>query len=104
MVEISQRISMTSRAAARFSTMEDMLGSLGVWGGFCLRAIGERILSGIDAVSRGIVRDRSAGGVGFRAILLNLKAWKKLCYSGKRNVHPVNVWFTSSCVRRSISN
>lgn len=33
MVEISQRISMTSRAAARFSTMEDMLGSLGV-GGF----------------------------------------------------------------------
>jgi hypothetical protein len=55
MVEISQRISMTSRAAARFSTMEDMLGSLGVWGGFCLRAIlvGKRILSGIDAVSRG---------------------------------------------------
>ncbi len=33
MVEISQRISMTSRAAARFSTMEDMLGSLGVGGG-----------------------------------------------------------------------
>ncbi len=32
MVEISQRISMTSRAAARFSTMEDMLGSLGVGG------------------------------------------------------------------------
>lgn len=80
MVEISQRISMTSRAAARFSTMEDMLGSLGVWGGFCLRAIlvGKRILSGIDAVSRGTVRDRSAGGVGFRAILL--KTWKELCW------------------------
>jgi len=55
-------------------------------------------------VSRGTVRDRSAGGVGFGAILLNLKAWKKLCYSGKRNVHPDNIWFTSSCVRRSISN
>jgi len=58
-------------------------------------------------VSRGTVRDRSAGGVGFRAILL--KTWEEVLmavvfYSGKRNVHPVNIRFTSSCVRRSISN
>ncbi len=41
MVEISQRISMTSRAAARFSTMEDMLGSLGVGGGFVYARLGK---------------------------------------------------------------
>lgn len=47
MVEISQRMSMTSRAAARFSTMEDIVGKL-VVGWFSLTRYGKGIRPGSE--------------------------------------------------------